>query len=76
MFAARYHAHAMTLTINGERRTLDGIRTVKDVICAMGLAGRAVAVEVNQNVVPKRQHDDVTLRDGDVIELVTLVGGG
>lgn len=72
----RYHPHAMTLTINGQPQQFDDARTVADVIRAMGLAGRPVAVELNKDVVPKRRHDATTLQDGDTLELVTLVGGG
>ncbi|MFP6677105.1 MAG: sulfur carrier protein ThiS [Pirellulaceae bacterium] len=35
-----------------------------------------VAVELNMEVVPRREHGDVVLRPGDQVELVTLVGGG
>jgi sulfur carrier protein len=66
----------MTLTVNGQPRPTDDARTVEELIRAMGLAGRPVAVEVNREVVPKRRHADTPLRDGDVVELVTLVGGG
>lgn len=66
----------MKITVNGESKELSDGRTVAELVREMGLAGRAVAVEVNQQVVPKRQHAEATLRDGDVVELVTLVGGG
>jgi sulfur carrier protein len=35
-----------------------------------------VAVEVNLEVVPRAQHAQTRLRDGDRLEVVTLVGGG
>ena len=38
--------------------------------------GRAVAVEVNKKIVPRKTHDQARLTDGDVVEVVTLVGGG
>lgn len=34
------------------------------------------AVEVNQQLVRRNQYDRVILRDGDRVEIVTLVGGG
>jgi sulfur carrier protein len=37
---------------------------------------RSVAVEVNEEVVPRARHAETVLRDGDRVELVTLVGGG
>ncbi|MEM9415127.1 MAG: sulfur carrier protein ThiS [Planctomycetota bacterium] len=64
-----------TLTLNGEPHTTDAT-TVADLLQEQGLAGQAVAVELNQSVVPKRDHADQPLQDGDTLELVTLVGGG
>ena len=34
------------------------------------------AVEVNRQLVRRAEYDRVQLRDGDQIEIVTLVGGG
>lgn len=65
----------MKLTVNGERYQTDA-RTIADLIAERGLAGQAVAVELNQQVVPKARHDQATLNEGDQVELVTLVGGG
>ena len=66
----------MQLTVNGEpRQTSDG-RTVRELIADLGLTGRAVAVEVNKKIVPRKTHDQARLTDGDVVEVVTLVGGG
>lgn len=65
----------MKLTINGQPHDLDADR-VDRLLEALGFAGQAVAVELNQAVVPKRDHATTPLKDGDVLELVTLVGGG
>jgi len=66
----------LTLTVNGERRQFEKVHTVRDLVVQLGLARAAVAVEVNRQVVPRNQHEKTPLEDGDVIELVTLVGGG
>jgi thiamine biosynthesis protein ThiS len=64
------------LIINGESvHAPDGL-TVADLLRDRQLDRLACAVEVNRKVVPKRQHADHTLRDGDRVEIVTLVGGG
>lgn len=63
------------LEINGETKKTDAA-TIADLLEALGFTGQAVAVEVNQNVVPKKQHAETTLKSGDKVELVTLVGGG
>jgi len=35
-----------------------------------------VAVEINEDLIPRRTFAKTVLRDGDRIEVVTLVGGG
>ncbi len=65
----------MKLTVNGETKDVEA-RTVGELLERLGLAGQAVAVEVNRRVVPRRQHETTELSDGDAVELVTLVGGG
>jgi len=65
----------MKLRINGELRQIEADR-VDTLLEALGFAGQAVAVEVNEQVVPKRDHATTPLKDGDTLELVTLVGGG
>lgn len=64
------------LTVNGEAKEFAQVSTVRDLILRLNLTGRAVAVEVNKQLIAKRQHDTHRLADGDVVELVTLVGGG
>jgi thiamine biosynthesis protein ThiS len=65
----------MKLVINGKSRDVEATN-VENLLVAMELAGQAVAVEVNESVVRKRDHGQTLLAEGDRIELVTLVGGG
>lgn len=66
----------MKLTVNGEPQQLPDDESVRHLVDRLGLGGRAVAVEVNKQLVPRRQHATTRLRDGDAVEVVTLVGGG
>ena len=70
----------MKLTVNGKQHEIDGPDTasvtVRDLVESLGLGKAAVAVELNREVVPRRAHETTTLSEGDVLELVTLVGGG
>ncbi len=66
----------MTVTVNGEKKELPPGASVRDLVEALDLKGRAVAVELNRSVVPRRQHESTPLKDGDMVEVVTLVGGG
>ncbi|MHC4128974.1 MAG: sulfur carrier protein ThiS [Planctomycetota bacterium] len=66
----------MEVRVNGEVMALESPCTVGELLEQLELSGGACAVEVNTEVVPKREHDICTLSDGDTVEIVTLVGGG
>ena len=65
----------MNLTLNGRQQQTEAM-TVRQLIVELGFADRAVAVEVNKDLVPKREHGRTALHEGDQVEVVTLVGGG
>ena len=73
--ASSYY-RGMKLIVNGETKESPSGATVSDLIEAVGLTGRAVAVEVNRKIVTKADQQTATLNEGDEVELVTLVGGG
>ena len=64
-----------SLTVNGDPMTLEGT-TVADLVAQLQLQGRRLAVEVNRHIVPKSEHDQHRLNDGDVVEIVHAIGGG
>jgi sulfur carrier protein len=66
----------MHLIINGDPvETPDGL-TIRQLLEHLGLIGGLVAVELNQKVVPRGEHEAVALAEGDVLEIVHFVGGG
>jgi len=65
----------MIVNLNGqEHEVTDGI-TVERLLLDLGIRG-PLAVELNRRVCPKRLHGQRQLNPGDVIEIVTIVGGG
>jgi sulfur carrier protein len=66
----------MQIVLNGEPKTLSGALTVTQLLLEMGMAGRRVAVEVNQEIVPRSRHAEHRLRDDDRVEVVFAIGGG
>jgi len=66
----------INIIVNGEGRSISPRMTIDGLLRDIGLAGKAVAVEVNREIVPKNHHRIRIVEDGDQIELVTLVGGG
>jgi sulfur carrier protein len=66
----------MRIEINGEPRDVPSNVTITTLLESLGLSGRPVAVEVNAAIVPRAQHAQHTLAEGDKLEVVQFVGGG
>ena len=69
-------AFGMRIQLNGESLELPDGETVAALIARMDLTGRRVAVELNLDIVPRSQHADTILNDGDNVEVVHAIGGG
>ncbi len=66
----------MQLVVNGEEQQVEQSTTVKQLLASLGLADTLVAVERNEEVVPRAQHERTQLNEGDRVEVVHFVGGG
>jgi sulfur carrier protein len=66
----------MTIHVNGQPQDIDAGASVTKLLSELGVTQAHVAVELNLEVVPRAQHAQTILRDGDRLEVVTLVGGG
>ena len=66
----------MKIVFNGEEREFAAPLTIADLLQHFDLKSRHVAVEVNLELAPRARHGEGLIRDGDQIEVVTLVGGG
>jgi len=64
------------ITVNGQTRSVPHGTTIVQLLEALRLPTRHLAVEVNLQVVPRRAHAAHRLSEGDRLEIVTLVGGG
>jgi len=72
-----YHAMSdVRLTINGKSETAPAGSTVESLLKHMGIEAQRVAVERNQDVVPRASWPAVPVVEGDQIEIVAFVGGG
>ena len=72
----RYRVANVKIIVNDQPRPIEEGTTVAGLLQQLGLAGKHVAVEVNRQLVPRQQHHQHALADGDQLEIVTLVGGG
>jgi thiamine biosynthesis protein ThiS len=66
----------MQLTINGEPREFADGLTITGLVAHLEIKTDRVAVELNQQIVPRSNWDATMLKNGDRLEIVHFVGGG
>ena len=66
----------LTLTVNGKPQLAPAGTTVAGLLTIMGLDPARVAVERNEDVVPRKTWQAAELGPGDRIEIVAFIGGG
>jgi len=66
----------ITLTVNGEKRQLPAETGLISFLRELDVDVRLVAVAHNGDVIPRKYHASVRLREGDTLEIVRMVGGG
>ncbi|MCR4566742.1 MAG: sulfur carrier protein ThiS [Pseudobutyrivibrio sp.] len=49
---------------------------LSDVLKELNYNKDTIAVEINEEIVPKATYDETVIKDGDVVEVVSFVGGG
>ena len=66
----------MRVFINGESKELSGTPSLAELITQLDLPAPRIAVELNREVVRRRDWGSTMLREDDRIEIVHFVGGG
>ena len=66
----------MMILVNGEEQTVPIGITLAELLRLLDLVEGRVAVERNREVVARRLHQELQLREGDRLELIQFVGGG
>jgi len=66
----------MEITVNGEKQTMDKKVTVAFFLEKLGIDPETVVIERNLDILARKEHNQVTLQDGDSIEIIRMVDGG
>ena len=66
----------MTISINGEPRSIQGARNIAELIEELALAAPSLLVEHNGLALRRDEWIERMLADGDRVELVRIVAGG
>ena len=67
---------ALTVTLNGEARQLNAPTSLRGLLESLGLDPAKIAVERNLEIVPRSTYGEVTVANGDRLEIVHFIGGG
>jgi len=76
IFVSVEYCPVVKVVVNGNPVELPDGSTVAALIRHLAVEEARVAVEKNEDVVPRRSWSEAALRDGDRVEIVTFVGGG
>ena len=66
----------IAITLNGEQRSLPAETDLARLLVSLEIDRRMVAIAYNGEVVPRDSYEQITVRDGDSVEVVRMVGGG
>ncbi len=65
-----------TIILNGENKQIDNNITIEQLLQSLGLTNKRLAVEINQQIVPRSNFSSHTLNEHDKVEIVQAIGGG
>jgi sulfur carrier protein len=66
----------MYIVLNGSDREIPENLSAGALLQDLGLTGKRLALEINQEIVPRSNFDTRMLRAGDRVEIVQAIGGG
>jgi thiamine biosynthesis protein ThiS len=66
----------INLTVNGKPREIERAMSLLEFLQELGINPRIVAVEHNGEIIRRERYGETPLAEGDVLEIVRMVGGG
>ena len=66
----------MTITVNGTAMEIGDGLSVEGLLAHLGVRREFMAVAVNREVTPRSRYGEITLHEGDRVEIVRPMGGG
>ena len=68
----------MKIKVNGEERLIESNKSMSlnETIRLLGYTSNTVVVEVNKLIINSAEWDDKYIKNGDKLEIVSIVGGG
>jgi len=67
---------AIQIQVNGEQRNCQAGATVGDLLRELAITTERVAVELNLEILDRKEFDQRGLKQGDRVEILSFIGGG
>ncbi len=67
---------AIQIQVNGEERGCRADTTVGDLLRELAIKTERVAVELNLEILDRKEFDHRSLKSGDRVEILSFIGGG
>ena len=64
------------VTVNGKDRELDGPKSLLEFLKESNISPQLIAIAHNGIVLLKSEYDNISVKEGDFLEIVRMVGGG
>lgn len=64
------------ITVNGENKNVEENLNLQALLLKLDLPGKRIAIELNKNVVRKKDWSNTIVSGQDQIEIIHFVGGG
>ena len=66
----------MKIIINGIEKNYTYSLTIETLLIELGHANKKIAIEVNEEIIPRSELRNKLVVDGDKIEIIEAIGGG
>lgn len=66
----------ITIILNGKEERIDSHSTIEQLLKTLNLENKRLAVEINENIVPRSEFSSHILKQADKVEIVQAIGGG
>jgi thiamine biosynthesis protein ThiS len=66
----------ITIVLNGNNEQIDSNTSITQLLENLDLSDKRLAVEINQQIVPRSDFTGFILKEQDNVEIVQAIGGG
>jgi len=66
----------ISIILNGNNKQISNDTSISQLLENLDLSGKRLAVEINQQIVPRSEFNSLTLNEQDNVEIVQAIGGG